>query len=407
MAAHLQNKGGHHVTVYNRTRAKAEAWVAKHGGRLAATPAEAAGGQDFVFACVGNDDDLRAVTIGRERRLAGMERGAIFIDHTTASAEVARELGRKRRRARRRLPRRAGLRRPGRRRERRADRDGAAATRPTSTAKPVIDAYARMVGLMGPVGAGQLTKMINQICIAGLVQGLAEGHPLRQAGRPRYREGHRGDLQGRCRLVADGKPPQDHGCRQIRFRLCRRLDAQGSRHLPRRSRPQRRPLAGHRAGRPVLQARSRRWAASAGTPHPCWRGWRNRTPASERSDGTVGLIGQSSPTSLVEHHVVERQFRRVLDLLHGEGRRRRRGSRSWRSAACRRRHRRRYPAPRPAADNRHRRSCDRIQPLPGIPDHFGKALQPFDRCGELVRIETKTVTLVLTLTGSRSATRRG
>ena len=92
MAAHLQNKGGHHVTVYNRTRAKAEAWVAKHGGRLAPTPAEAAGGQDFVLACVGNDDDLREVAVGPEGALPAMERGAIFVDHTTASAAVAREL---------------------------------------------------------------------------------------------------------------------------------------------------------------------------------------------------------------------------------------------------------------------------------------------------------------------------
>ncbi|MET0598876.1 MAG: NAD(P)-dependent oxidoreductase [Mesorhizobium sp.] len=183
MAAHLQNKGGHHVTVYNRTRAKAEAWVAKHGGRLAPTPAEAAGGQDFVLACVGNDDDLREVAVGPEGALPAMERGAIFGDHTTASAAVARELA-----------------------ESAAERGVGFLDAPVSggqagaengvltvmvggdeidfeRAKPVISAYSRMIGLMGPVGSGQLTKMVNQICIAGLVQGLAEGlHFGRRAG---------------------------------------------------------------------------------------------------------------------------------------------------------------------------------------------------------------------------------
>ena len=183
MAAHLQNKGGHHVTVYNRTRAKAEAWVAKHGGRLAPTPAEAAGGQDFVLACVGNDDDLREVAVGPEGALPAMERGAIFVDHTTASAAVARELA-----------------------ESAAERGVGFLDAPVSggqagaengvltvmvggdetdfeRAKPVISAYSRMIGLMGPVGSGQLTKMVNQICIAGLVQGLAEGlHFGRRAG---------------------------------------------------------------------------------------------------------------------------------------------------------------------------------------------------------------------------------
>ncbi|CCF19418.1 putative oxidoreductase; putative 3-hydroxyisobutyrate dehydrogenase [Pseudorhizobium banfieldiae] len=183
MAGHLKEKGGHDVTVYNRTAAKAEEWTKKHGGRSAATPAEAARDADFVFTCVGNDDDLRSVTLGDTGAIAGMKAGAILIDNTTASAEVARELA-----------------------------DAAKAKgidfidAPVSggqagaengvltvmcggdqgvfdRAKPVIEAYARMVGLMGPVGAGQLTKMINQICIAGLVQGLAEGiHFGKKAG---------------------------------------------------------------------------------------------------------------------------------------------------------------------------------------------------------------------------------
>ena len=175
MAGHLVTKGGHDVTVYNRTRTKAEKWVAEFGGALADTPKEAADGADFVFTCVGNDDDLRSVTIGENGAFTGMKAGSIFIDNTTASADVAREL-------------RAA-----------ADIGGfgfvdapvsggeAGAVNGVLTvmcggdqdvfdrAKPVIESFARMVGLMGPTGAGQLTKMVNQICIAGLVQGLAEG----------------------------------------------------------------------------------------------------------------------------------------------------------------------------------------------------------------------------------------
>ena len=183
MAGHLKNKGGHDVTVYNRTTAKAEKWVAEHGGAFATTPAEAAEGKDFVFSCVGNDDDLRSVTIGPDGCFQAMREGAVYIDNTTASAEVARELAEK------------------------ADAGGfGALDAPVSggqagaengvltvmvggeqavfdKARPVIDSFARMVGLMGPAGAGQLTKMINQIAIAGLVQGLAEGmHFGKKAG---------------------------------------------------------------------------------------------------------------------------------------------------------------------------------------------------------------------------------
>ncbi|MCV0350362.1 MAG: NAD(P)-dependent oxidoreductase [Nitratireductor sp.] len=175
MAAHLQNKGGHTVTVYNRTAAKAWKWVEEHGGASAPTPREAAAGKDFVFSCVGNDDDLRSVTLGEDGAFQSMKEGAIFIDNTTASAQVARELAEA------------------------AQKSGfgfidapvsggqAGAENGVLTvmcggdeavfekAKPVISSFARMVGLMGPAGSGQLTKMINQICIAGLVQGLAEG----------------------------------------------------------------------------------------------------------------------------------------------------------------------------------------------------------------------------------------
>ncbi len=183
MAGHLKNRGGHEVTVYNRTAAKAEKWVSEHGGRAAATPAEAAAGQDFVFACVGNDDDLRAVTVGAGGAFDAMKPGAIFVDNTTASAEVARELDAE---ARKRglgfvdAPVSGGQ----------AGAENGVLTvmcggdeATFGKAKPVIDSFARMVGLMGPAGAGQLTKMINQICIAGLVQGLSEGiHFGRKAG---------------------------------------------------------------------------------------------------------------------------------------------------------------------------------------------------------------------------------
>ncbi|EKF17908.1 6-phosphogluconate dehydrogenase [Nitratireductor pacificus pht-3B] len=183
MAAHLQNKGGHRVTVYNRNAAKAEKWVAEHGGQTAATPMEAARDKDFVFACVGNDDDLRSVTTGEHGAFHAMKSGSVFIDNTTASAEVARELAAE---AQKRgfdfidAPVSGGQ----------AGAENGVLTvmcggdqAVFDRASPVIQSFARMVGLMGPAGAGQLTKMINQICIAGLVQGLAEGiHFGKKAG---------------------------------------------------------------------------------------------------------------------------------------------------------------------------------------------------------------------------------
>ena len=173
MAGHLA-AAGHQVTVYNRTAAKAQAWAEKHGGKSAATPREAAEGAEFVFACVGNDADLRSVVLGDDGALAGMTAGAVFVDHTTASADIAREL------------------------------HGVAASRglhfidapvsggeagavnglltvmcggdaaPFEAMKPVALAFSRAVTRLGDSGAGQLAKMVNQICIAGLVQGLAE-----------------------------------------------------------------------------------------------------------------------------------------------------------------------------------------------------------------------------------------
>ncbi|APH72050.1 NAD(P)-dependent oxidoreductase [Aquibium oceanicum] len=175
MAGHLKNKGGHDVTVYNRTEAKAQKWVAEHGGASASTPAEAAKDKDFVFCCVGNDDDLRSVTLADGGAFGAMKPGAIFIDNTTASAEVARELD---------AAAQSGgfgfIDAPVSGGQAGAENGvltvmcgGDQAT--FDKAKPVIEAYARMVGLMGPAGSGQLTKMVNQICIAGLVEGLAEG----------------------------------------------------------------------------------------------------------------------------------------------------------------------------------------------------------------------------------------
>jgi 3-hydroxyisobutyrate dehydrogenase-like beta-hydroxyacid dehydrogenase len=183
MAAHLKNKGGHDVTVYNRSATKAVAWVEKFGGKSAPTPAEAATDADFVFTCVGNDDDLRSVTTGKSGVLEGMKKGAVLIDNTTASAAIARELAAE---AEKRgfgfldAPVSGGQ----------SGAENGVLTvmvggdqETFERARPVIDAYARMVGLMGPAGAGQLTKMINQICIAGLVQGLAEGiHFGKKAG---------------------------------------------------------------------------------------------------------------------------------------------------------------------------------------------------------------------------------
>jgi 3-hydroxyisobutyrate dehydrogenase len=182
LAGHLKTRG-HDVVVFNRTRAKAEAWIARFGGSHAATPAEAADGADFVFTCVGNDDDLRAVTLGARGAFAALGRGAIFVDHTTASATLARELhdAAKARGA-------DALDAPVSGGQAGAENGsltvmvgGDAAD--FAKAKPVIETYARAVNLIGPSGSGQLTKMVNQICIGGLIEGLAEAlHFARRAG---------------------------------------------------------------------------------------------------------------------------------------------------------------------------------------------------------------------------------
>jgi 3-hydroxyisobutyrate dehydrogenase-like beta-hydroxyacid dehydrogenase len=174
MAGHLRAKG-YDVTVYNRSPAKAQAWVEKHGGRSAPTPAAAAKDCDFVMMCVGNDNDLLAVALGPEGALAGMKKGAVLVDHTTASADAARKLFAA---AREKgvdfidAPVSGGQ--AGAENGKLTVMCGGEAA-PFERAKPVMDSYGKAVTLMGATGAGQLTKMVNQICIAGLVQGLSEG----------------------------------------------------------------------------------------------------------------------------------------------------------------------------------------------------------------------------------------
>ncbi|HZT26010.1 MAG TPA: NAD(P)-dependent oxidoreductase [Pseudolabrys sp.] len=183
MAGHLKNKGGHEVTVYNRTAAKADKWVKQYGGRAAPTPKAAAEGQDFVMCCVGNDNDLREVTLGKDGAFQAMGRGKIFVDHTTASAEIARELHAAATKAGFDFvdaPVSGGQ----------AGAENGVLTvmcggdpEPFGRAEKVIAAYARACNLMGSPGSGQLAKMVNQICIAGLVQGLAEGlHFAKKSG---------------------------------------------------------------------------------------------------------------------------------------------------------------------------------------------------------------------------------
>ncbi|WP_298439081.1 NAD(P)-dependent oxidoreductase [uncultured Ferrimonas sp.] len=182
MAGHLHN-AGHQVRVYNRTNSKAQQWVAQYGGSSAATPAEAADGAEMVFVCVGNDDDLRSVLQGEQGAFATMKPGSILVDHTTASADVAREMAQIAANASIGFidaPVSGGQ----------AGAENGVLTvmcggdeRQFAQTQPVMDAFARSVVLMGPSGSGQLTKMVNQICIAGVVQGLAEGvHFAQKAG---------------------------------------------------------------------------------------------------------------------------------------------------------------------------------------------------------------------------------
>jgi 3-hydroxyisobutyrate dehydrogenase-like beta-hydroxyacid dehydrogenase len=174
MAGHLLKKGGHELTVYNRTRAKAEQWAKEYGGKHAGTPREAAKDCDFVMMCVGNDDDVRAVVYGDNGALAGMKKGAILVDHTTASAVVAREVHAKAKELGVGFidaPVSGGQ--AGAQNGQLGIMCGGESA-VFERAKPVIDVYAKMAALIGGPGSGQLTKMVNQICIVGLAQSLAE-----------------------------------------------------------------------------------------------------------------------------------------------------------------------------------------------------------------------------------------
>jgi 3-hydroxyisobutyrate dehydrogenase-like beta-hydroxyacid dehydrogenase len=183
LAGHLQTRGHYDVVVFNRTRARAEAWVARFGGTAAATPAEAAEGAEFVFTCVGNDEDLRQVTLGPEGAFAALSQGALYVDHTTASARIARALyaAAKERGAH-------ALDAPVSGGQSGAENGTLTVMvggddAPFAAARPVIESYARTVNLIGPAGSGQLTKMVNQICIGGLIEGLAEAlHFAKRAG---------------------------------------------------------------------------------------------------------------------------------------------------------------------------------------------------------------------------------
>jgi 3-hydroxyisobutyrate dehydrogenase len=183
MAGHLKMRGHHDVVVFNRTRKRAEAWVAEFGGTAAHTPAAAARDADFIFTCVGNDDDLRQVTLGPDGAFSALKQGAVAIDNTTASAEIARELhaaAKERHAGFLDAPVSGGQ----------SGAEGGTLTVMVGgdemdfrKAEPVIRAYARAVTLIGPPGSGQLTKMVNQICIGGLIQGLAEAlHFAKRAG---------------------------------------------------------------------------------------------------------------------------------------------------------------------------------------------------------------------------------
>lgn len=213
MAGHLA-KAGHTVRVYNRTFTKAQAWLQEYSGTALETPAQAVEGAQIVMACVGNDDDLRSVTIGNEGAFSAMNKGAVFVDHTTASANIARELsaiasaqgfefldapvsGGQAGAQNGQLSVMVG-----------GDRDAFAC------AEPVIRGFAKSVLLMGESGAGQLTKMVNQICVAGVVQGLAEGiHFAQQAGLdPRHvieaiskGAAQSWQMENRYESMADGK----------------------------------------------------------------------------------------------------------------------------------------------------------------------------------------------------------
>lgn len=215
MAGHLKSKGGYDVTVYNRTRSKSEAWIGRYGGRLAETPCEASKGQDFVLSCVGNDDDLRSITAGDDGAFVGMEANAVFVDHTTASAAIARELHA--------VARKKGFHfidapvSGGQLGAENAELTVMCGGDETAfvRAEQVVAVYSRACVLLGGAGSGQLAKMVNQICVAGIVQSLAEGiHFAKIAGLDIDKliaaiskgAAQSWQMEVRCRVVEEGMP---------------------------------------------------------------------------------------------------------------------------------------------------------------------------------------------------------
>ena len=290
MAGHLVAKGGHEVTVFNRTPAKAKAWAEKFGGKTAATPKAAAEGQDFVMCCVGNDNDLRAVTIGADGAFAGVKKGATFVDHTTASAEVARELDA--------AATKAGFNfidAPVSGGQAGAENGvltvmcGGAADA-YAGAEPVIAAYARMCKLLGPAGSGQLTKMVNQICIAGLVQGLSEGiHFAKKAGLDVQAvietiskgAAQSWQMENRYKTMNDGKFDFGFAVEWMRkdLSICLAESRRNGASLP------------VTALVDSSIRKSRRWAASAGIRRACSRGWSAEGGRPRRGQCSLLLTG--------------------------------------------------------------------------------------------------------------------
>jgi 3-hydroxyisobutyrate dehydrogenase len=268
MAGHLK-AAGHEVTVYNRTTAKAEAWATEHGGSFATTPREAADGAEFVMACVGNDDDLRSVVLGDDGALAGMSSGAIFVDHTTVSALVTRELAD--------VAADAGIGwvdapvsggQAGAENGQLVVMCGGAEDH-FAAAEPVIDAYSKLTERFGDVGSGQITKMVNQICIVGAIQSISEGlYFAKTAGLDAKKVAAL--VPGRGRVLAARQPGRDDDRQPFQARLRRRLDAQGPRHRAGTGQGDGPQPSRHRARRSVLRrgAAAGRRALGHLQPHP-------------------------------------------------------------------------------------------------------------------------------------------
>ena len=219
MAGHLVKKG-FDVTVYNRTTVKAQKWAQEYGAGYKATAFEAVEDADFVFACLGNDDDVRSVVLGQQGAFSGMKAGAVFVDHTTDSADLARELFTACK------ARGLGF------LDAPVSGGQAGAVNGVLTvmvggeadvfekAKPVIDSYACNVTYLGEAGSGQLAKMVNQIALAGAVQGLSEAVAFGMNAGLDMKKGAEGTRKGGGWLLADGQPRRNDGGRQIRFRFC-------------------------------------------------------------------------------------------------------------------------------------------------------------------------------------------